>query len=248
MFGQINKITTVAGKRDEVVQFVMSGADKMPGCRSYIVAKDVNAADIVWVTEVWDSADMHAASMGIPEVKAAVAEAMPMIAGFETVATIIPGQSQTWKPDAYPSMSPYLISPDADALIRFAEGAFGGILLRRFDRPDGSLMHAEVRIDDSLLMIGGGATSARSVAPHIHLYVPDVQATFARAVAAGATVVRKPQRKDENDDLRGGVQDPSGTTWWLARNSRDGTDTLSCRAATGESGHAHDRPARRYRP
>jgi uncharacterized glyoxalase superfamily protein PhnB len=63
-------------------------------------------------------------------------------------------------------------------------------------------------------MIGGGATSARSDAPHIHLYVPDARAAFERAV--GATVVQEPQRKRDDDDLRGGIQDSSGTTWWLA--------------------------------
>jgi quinol monooxygenase YgiN len=90
MFGQINRITTVAGKRDEVVQLVLSGSDNMPGCRSYLVARDADNADIIWVTEVWNSADMHKASMHIPEVEASVEKAMPMIAGFETVATIIP--------------------------------------------------------------------------------------------------------------------------------------------------------------
>lgn len=216
MFGQINRITAVAGKRDEVERLVRSGSDQMPGCRSYIVAKDAGDADVIWVTEVWDNAEMHAASMDIPEVKAAVTQAMPMIAGFETVATTVPAEGEGWKPAGYPSMSPYLISPDAEALIRFAEAAFGGVLLRRFDRPDGSLMHAEVRIDDSVLMIGGGATATRSGAPHIHLYVPDAQAAFARAVEAGGSVVQEPLRKGEDDDLRGGVQDPSGTTWWLA--------------------------------
>ena len=122
----------------------------------------------------------------------------------------------TWKPEDYPSMSPYVICSNGDALISFVEQAFGGVLLRRFDRPDGSLMHAEVKIDDSALMIGGGATPAQSAAPHIHLYVPDVMAAFNRAVAAGAIVVQEPQRKRADDDLRGGVQDPSGTTWWIA--------------------------------
>lgn len=121
-----------------------------------------------------------------------------------------------WKPAAYPSLSPYLISDDAEALIAFLAAAFGAELLRRFDRPGGSLMHAEVRIDDSVLMIGGGATSARNGEPHIHLYVPDAEAAFARAVAAGASVVAPLQRKHDGDDLRGGVRDPSGTTWWIA--------------------------------
>lgn len=121
-----------------------------------------------------------------------------------------------YKPENYPSMSPYVICSNGDALIGFVEAALGGVVQRRFDRPDGSLMHAEVKIDDSVLMIGGGATSVQSATPHIHLYVPDALAVFERAVAAGATVVQEPQRKRENDDLRGGVRDSSGTTWWIA--------------------------------
>ncbi len=121
-----------------------------------------------------------------------------------------------WKPKDYPSISPYLICADAEKAIAFMEAAFGGVLLRRFDRPDGSLMHAEVRIDDSVVMIGGGATDAQSAEPHIHLYVPDAAATFARAVAAGATVVQAPECKREDDDVRGGLTDAWGTTWWIA--------------------------------
>ena len=121
-----------------------------------------------------------------------------------------------WKPADYPSMSPYLACRDAEGLIAFLQQAFGGVLLRRFDRPDGSLMHAEVRIDDSIVMIGGGATNVQSTGAHIHLYVPDAAAVFDRAAAAGATVVQEPQRKREDDDLRGGVRDASGTTWWIA--------------------------------
>lgn len=121
-----------------------------------------------------------------------------------------------WKPEGYPSMSPYLVCADGHALIAFIEQAFGGVLLRRYNRPDGSLMHAEVRIDDSVVMVGGAATDANTYVPHIHLYVPDARATFQRAVAAGATVVQEMQRKEADDDLRGGVQDFSGTTWWIA--------------------------------
>ncbi len=121
-----------------------------------------------------------------------------------------------WKPNSYPSVSPYLICQDAEELIGFLEAAFGGTLQRRFDRPDGTLMHAEVRIDDSIVMIGGGATETSSAAAHIHLYVEDALTTFDRAITAGATVVREPVQADGDDDLRGGVQDPWGVTWWIA--------------------------------
>ena len=129
-----------------------------------------------------------------------------------------------WKPGGYPSLSPYLISRDAEGLIAFLAAAFGGVLERRFDRPDGSLMHAEVRIDDSIVMIGGGATDFESPPGHLHLYVPDARAAFDRAVAAGASVVQEPSRERDDDDLRGGVADPWGTTWWLGTQLPTGAD------------------------
>ncbi|WP_345470020.1 VOC family protein [Glutamicibacter ectropisis] len=121
-----------------------------------------------------------------------------------------------WKPASYPSISPYLICRNAEEVITFLDAAFDGIMLRRFDRPDGSLMHAEVRIDDSVVMIGGGATESVSAPAHVHLYVQDAQSAFARAIEAGASVVQAPARKTEDDDLRGGVMDTSGNIWWIA--------------------------------
>ncbi|SAL10031.1 glyoxalase/bleomycin resistance protein/dioxygenase superfamily protein [Caballeronia peredens] len=121
-----------------------------------------------------------------------------------------------WKPANYPSVSPYLICEDAEGIIRFLERVFDGALVRRFDRPDGSLMHAEVRIDDSIVMIGGGASGASSSAPHIHVYVRDAQAVYDRALQHGAQAVQPPVRKRADDDFRGGFRDAAGTTWWVA--------------------------------
>jgi Uncharacterized protein conserved in bacteria len=120
-----------------------------------------------------------------------------------------------WKPDLYPSLSPYLICPEAEALIAFLGDVFDGRLLRRFDRPDGSLMHAEVLIDDSVVMIGGGPTEPGARPVHLHVYVQDVETVFARALAAGATAVQEPVRQSE-DDFRGGFLDGFGQTWWVA--------------------------------
>ena len=121
-----------------------------------------------------------------------------------------------WKPATYPSISPYLICENADAIITFLQSVFEAELVRRFDRPDGSLMHAEVRIDDSIVMIGGGATDQQSPGPHIHVYVRDVQAVYDRAIHNGAQSVQAPTRKRADDDFRGGFCDAAGTTWWVA--------------------------------
>jgi len=121
-----------------------------------------------------------------------------------------------WKPEAYPSLSPYLICSDAEGLIDFLGEAFDGVVQRRFDHPDGRLKHAEVRIDDSVVMIGGGVTDETGAAVHIHLYVEDVTAVFERAVAAGADTVQEPRQASDDDDVRGGVRDRWGITWWIA--------------------------------
>lgn len=120
-----------------------------------------------------------------------------------------------WKPQGYPSLSPYLICRDALAEIAFLQKVFGAGLLRRFDRPDGSLMHAELRLGDSVVMLGGSAPGFDPAKPHLHLYVPDVAAVWGRAMAAGAVAVQPPDRKP-GDDLRGGFADPEGATWWIA--------------------------------
>lgn len=90
MIGFINRITAVSGERDKVMSLVLEGSDRMEGCRSYIVAADAENPDTIWVTEVWDDAEKQQASLESPTVKAAIEQAMPLIAGFENVATTTP--------------------------------------------------------------------------------------------------------------------------------------------------------------
>lgn len=95
--------------------------------------------------------------------------------------------------------------------------ALEAVELRRFAGDDGRIFHAEVRIDDSVLMLSDGAEDWPPIATQVHVYVPDVDAAYKRALEAGATSVQEPvQREDE--DKRGGVKDAGGTTWWLATN------------------------------
>lgn len=120
-----------------------------------------------------------------------------------------------WKPAHYPSLSPYLICAQADAVIDLLVGAFGGRLLRRFDRPDGSLMHAEVALDDGVVMLGGANAQYPAAPCHLHVYVADAMAVYESALALGAVSVQAPARK-EGDDLRGGFADAGGNIWWVA--------------------------------
>lgn len=120
-----------------------------------------------------------------------------------------------FKPDGYTTVSPYLIVGDAKATIEFLCQAFNATLLRSFPDVQGRLMHAEVRIDDTVVMLADAAPGWPPVAAYVHVYVPDVDAAHAQAVAAGAVSVQAPVKKDD-DDKRGGVRDAGGTTWWIA--------------------------------
>ena len=90
MFGLIGKMTTVAGKRDELLSILLEGTAGMPGCLSYIIAKDPKDENALWITEVWDSEASHKASLSLPDVKAAIAKGRPLIAGFSDMVTTVP--------------------------------------------------------------------------------------------------------------------------------------------------------------
>ncbi|HUP25705.1 MAG TPA: VOC family protein [Thermoanaerobaculia bacterium] len=124
--------------------------------------------------------------------------------------------TQAYKPAGYSSASPYLIAAGAQRVIDFLRATLDAVPLRRFEMPDGSIMHAEVRIEDTVIMLGDAGGEWKPVPSHIHVYVPDVDTTFQRAIAAGGDVVQPPQRKGEDPDRRGGVKDPAGNTWWIS--------------------------------
>lgn len=119
------------------------------------------------------------------------------------------------KPTGYSTVSPYLIVDGAGQTIEFLTRVFDAVELRRFSEPSGKIMHAEVRIDDTVVMIADGAASWPAIACHVHIYVPDVDAVYRRALDAGAISVQEPVKKTD-EDKRGGVKDSGGTTWWIA--------------------------------
>ena len=120
----------------------------------------------------------------------------------------------SYKPDGYTSVSPYLIVDGASATIDFLRRVFAADEILRFADPAGKVMHAEVRIDDTVVMIADGVDGWPPVPSHVHVYVHDVDATYRRALEAGATSVQEPIKK-EDPDKRGGVKDAGGTTWWI---------------------------------
>jgi PhnB protein len=131
-------------------------------------------------------------------------------------------------PDGMHSLTPHLVCDGAAAAIEFYKQAFGAVEESRLPGPDGKLVHASVRIGDSPLMLvdempGMGVQSPKSLKGSpvtIHLYVPDADATFARAVAAGATAVMPPADMFWGDRY-GVLKDPFGHSWSIATHQRD---------------------------
>ncbi len=83
MYGLINQIVVAEGRRSELAA-ILANLGAMPGCVSYVVADDTTRQDTLWVTEVWESAEAHAASLDLPEVRAAIERGRPLIVGFES--------------------------------------------------------------------------------------------------------------------------------------------------------------------
>lgn len=121
----------------------------------------------------------------------------------------------SWKPSSYSSVSPYLICTNAKDTLEFLVAAFGAERLRYISRPDGTNMHAEARIDDTVIMLSDATENWPSVGSHVHVYVEDVDDAYLRALRAGAKSIMVPIKKDD-EDKRGGVMDLGGTTWWIA--------------------------------
>jgi len=90
MYGLIAKLTAVPGKRDEMIGILKESAASMPGCLSYVVAKDSADENAIWVTEVWDSLASHDASLSLPAVKNAIPRAKGLVASFQKIAVTTP--------------------------------------------------------------------------------------------------------------------------------------------------------------
>jgi uncharacterized glyoxalase superfamily protein PhnB len=123
---------------------------------------------------------------------------------------------QTYKPQGYSSVSAYVVADGAQAVIDFLTSAFDAKLTRQYDMPDGSIMHAEVKIDDTVVMIGDGGGDNPAFPVWLHVYVPDVDAAYRRALDAGGLSVDEPNQREGDPDRRAGVKDPAGNTWWIA--------------------------------
>ncbi len=118
-----------------------------------------------------------------------------------------------FKPTGYNSVSPYFIVNGAQKLIDLLKQIFDVTELRRYDMPDGTIMHAELRIDDSVIMLGDSSDKYPPVPIVMHVYVPDAEKTFEKAITVGCEVIERPQQREGDPDRRGTFKDFAGNYW-----------------------------------
>jgi PhnB protein len=117
--------------------------------------------------------------------------------------------------NTYRTLTPYLVVPDADVEMRFLKAAFGAIETSCHRAAEGNVMHAELTVGDSLVMLGQSSGEWKPLTAALYVWVPDVDGTYARALEAGATSQSAPENKPYGH-RSAGVVDKNGITWWIA--------------------------------
>ncbi|MBN8735066.1 MAG: VOC family protein [Xanthomonadales bacterium] len=119
------------------------------------------------------------------------------------------------KPAAHNAVSPFLLVSSAGRMLAFLKATFDAVELYKRELPDGTIKHAEVRIDDSVIMLGERPNGPDGgIRCSTHVYVPDADVAYQRALAAGATSIVAP-RDQPYGDRSSGVRDPEGNIWWI---------------------------------
>ena len=134
-------------------------------------------------------------------------------------------------PPGFHSITPYLIVEGAGKLLDFCRQAFDGEEKGRVPLPDGTLMHAEIAIGDSMLEMGDAGGKWAPMKTALHLYVKDADATYQRALAAGATSLYAPMDQPYGD-REGGITDPCGNSWYIATHRATGLAPGGFRSVT----------------
>ena len=123
-------------------------------------------------------------------------------------------------PEGYHNVTPYLVVKGAAAAIDFYKQVFGAMEIMRMPQPDGRVGHAELKFGDSHVMLGEASGPWPSQPCSLYVYLPDCDATYKQAVAAGGTSVQEPKTQFYGD-RHGAVKDPCGNTWWIATHVED---------------------------
>jgi PhnB protein len=124
-------------------------------------------------------------------------------------------------PEGFHTVTPYLVVDGAEKIIRFAKEAFGAqSLFEPMARPDGKIMHAELKIGDSIVMISDSSERAQATSDMLYVYVPNVDAVYQKALKAGGKSLTEPMDQFYGD-RSGSVMDPAGNRWHIATHVED---------------------------
>lgn len=151
-------------------------------------------------------------------------------ASMTTAPAKVPTQTH-YVPKGFHTLTPYLVVKGAGKLLDFCHQAFGAQVRVRVPLPDGTLQHAELQIGNSMLEMGDAGGKWEPLAAALHLYVPDADAVYERAIAAGATSLYAPMDQPYGD-REGGIADPCGNSWYIATHRATGLAPEGFRSVT----------------
>lgn len=123
--------------------------------------------------------------------------------------------------ERYSTVTPYLLVDGVEKLVTFLEKAFAAEEILRLNRPDGTVMHVEVRLGDSIIMMGEPLGEFGSMPSSIYLKVEDCDAVYQKATEVGGISVMEPMDMVHAGQRYGGVKDPTGNLWWIATTIED---------------------------
>jgi uncharacterized glyoxalase superfamily protein PhnB len=118
-------------------------------------------------------------------------------------------------PEGFHTVTPYFVVRDGMAFLAFLKDGLGAEEIAMYKDGEGRIMHAQVRLGDSMLEFGEAGGEWGPMKLNLHVYVPDADAAFRRAMAAGAKSLRDP-RTEAYGERSAGIEDPAGNIWWLA--------------------------------
>jgi PhnB protein len=140
-------------------------------------------------------------------------------------------------PEGYHTVTPYFVVADGPAFLGFLQRVFDAQERSVFKDPAGRIMHAELHLGDSVVEFGEANSQWPPMRLNLHVYVPDTDATYRRAMEAGAKSLRDP-RDEFYGERSAGIEDPAGNIWWLATRIEDvAPEEMERRAAPLQSGH-----------
>jgi uncharacterized glyoxalase superfamily protein PhnB len=126
-----------------------------------------------------------------------------------------PMSNVTYIPEGFHTVTPYFIVTDGPAFLAFLKNGMGAEEIAVYKDGNGRIAHAQLRLGDSMLEFGEATEQYTAMKLNLHVYVPDTDALYERALAGGARTLRSP-RVEPYGERSGGVEDPAGNVWWIA--------------------------------